>query len=1148
MESYIVNQKQLFNDGWMFAKSDLFQIHPINLDFSVIDIPHDWLIHNTQQLYENSIGWYKKNFINPNVKQTFVYFEGVYMDTEVYVNQQLVGEWKYGYSSFEFNISDYLVAGENEILVKVVHQSPNSRWYSGAGIYRNVWLITRADQYIPTNGIYVSSKKRDHDWVLAIETTLCINTNVQITHTLFYEDEIIAYSTVQATPELQNPLKTELIVKNPHLWSPDTPYLYTITTKMTNLSDTLENKEVFEKITTQIGFREIQFDPNDGLFLNGKPLKLQGVCEHHDLGALGAAFNREALKRRLILLKELGVNAIRVAHNMPAPDFMDLTDELGFLVISEAFDMWALPKTKFDYARFFSHWYKKDVKSWVERDRNHPSLMLWSIGNEIYDTHVNDKGSIITQQLMEQVWLYDPYHNAQVTLCSNYMPWEHAQKCADIVKIVGYNYGEKYYRQHHDQHPDWVIYGSETSSIVQSRGIYHFPLEASILADDDEQCSSLGNSSTSWGARSYEQCIITEQTTPFSLGQFLWTGFDYLGEPTPYHTKNSYFGMLDTATFKKDAFYLYQSVWTSYKTNPMIHIIPLYWDFNPGQIIDVRVCSNAPYYELYFNDEIVESYHSESAPKNSLFGWWKIPYTPGELKAIAYDHDGNIIATCIRKSFLDAHEIQLVPDRLSLRANGTDLLFLEINVLDILGNPVGNATNRIQIKVTGNGRLIGIDNGDSTDYDQFKGTSKRLFSGKLMAIIASTLHPGTIEVDVSSIGIVGKKLSLQSLPVRQESLRGISAIEKNDYLHILTGSMDEIPVRKIEILCPSGTTLNLSKQELILHAHIKPENATYQDIEWSVVNLAGIPINLAKIEPLEHNMHNARLTAYGDGSFRVRCTSKNGTNKIRLISEIECSAEGFGTAFKNPFQFISAGLYDFHEGEITNGNEKGVATSRDSQSLFGFDNLDFGTDGSDIITIPIFALSNEPYPLEIWGKNHDGLQNELIATVIYQKESKWNVYQAETYKLEKRLRGIYSIFFVTHKKMHIKGFIFERQNRTLSRIYATECDRIYGDTFQISDKCVKNIGNNVSLEFHSLHFTSKSVNRLLIYGRSPQERNTIHIQFSNEQELKNLTIEFLYSEEYSLKEFPIDTVMGIYHVTFLFLPGSNFDFGWFQFQ
>lgn len=392
---------------------------------------------------------------------------------------------------------------------------------------------------------------------------------------------------------------------------------------------------------------------------------------------------------------------------MPAPELMDLADEMGFLVLSEAFDMWERPKTTYDYARFFGEWAYRDVKSWVKRDRNHPSLLMWSIGNEIYDTHADERGQEITRMLMNYVREFDPKGNAQITIASNYMAWENAQKCADILKIAGYNYAEHLYYKHHKEHPDWVIFGSETSSVVQSRGVYHFPFEQAILSDEDEQCSALGNSTVSWGAKSVEACIIAERDTPFSLGQFIWTGFDYIGEPTPYHTKNSYFGQLDTATFKKDSFYIFQAAWTDYKTNPMVHIFP-YWDFNEGQIIDVRVCSNAPRIELQLNGVTIGTHDIDFKHGKQLVGWWKIPYREGELKAIAYDENGNVIATDVKRSFKDARRICLKPDREVLVADGRDLIFVEITVVDENGIEVENASNRVFVNVTGAGSWWGL--------------------------------------------------------------------------------------------------------------------------------------------------------------------------------------------------------------------------------------------------------------------------------------------------------------------------------------------------------------------------------------------------------------------------------------------------------
>ncbi|MDQ1003298.1 beta-galactosidase [Neobacillus niacini] len=1139
-----MNKKVLYNDGWEFAKSSLENTSNTTLAFEPVDLPHDWLIYNTLNLYENSIGWYRKKFLwNKESDEILLCFDGVYMDSTVYVNQKLAGEWKNGYSSFEHNITKQLIEDENEILVKVVHQSPNSRWYSGAGIYRNVWLKERNKNHIITDGIYISTTKNDHGWQVEVDTEVKIYEEVEISHTILYKGKMIAISSEKVAAGT-NPIscnRQSILVDDPYLWSPDEPNLYQIVTTMLLVNQ--GGKEI-ESITQNLGFRTIVLDPNSGFYINGERMKLNGVCEHHDLGALGAAFNKTALKRRFVILKDMGVNSIRTAHNMPAKELMELADQMGILVVSEAFDMWERSKTPYDYARFFKDWAYRDIRSWVMRDRNHPSLIMWSIGNEIYDTHADERGQEVTKMLRAFVLEFDPKENGRVTIGSNYMPWENAQKCADIVKVAGYNYAEKYYHKHHAEHPDWIIYGSETASVVQSRGIYHFPFEKSILADDDEQCSALGNSSTSWGAKSTEACIIADRDAPFSLGQFIWTGFDYIGEPTPYHTKNSYLGQIDTATFKKDSYYIYQAEWTDYKKSPMVHIFP-YWDFNRGQIIDVRVCSNAPKIELQLNGVTIGTHKIDHENGTELVGWWKIPYEEGELKAIAYDEKGKVIATDVKRSFGDVKKIGLHMDKETLHADGTDLIFVEISMEDENGNPVENANNRVHVKVTGAGRLLGLDNGDSTDYDQYKGTSRRLFSGKLMAIVGATLDPGKIKIEVSSKGLESQTLTIESLPAEIQLFEGIAAQTQNQELPCVMGIVEEIPVRKIEIISESGQLFDDTKKEMYIKARLYPENTSYQEVEWSIVTAGGIASNNAKIEP---NGHEARIIALGDGNFRVRCTSKNGTDKTKLISELEFRAEGLGTFYKNPYGFISAGLYDYSKGEVGNGNERGVATARDGETQVGFRDIDFGPYGSDTITIPIFALSSEEYSLQIWEGMPDEEGSELLADVIYQKESKWNVYQEETYRLSKRLRGITSICFVLQKKVHIKGFSFEKNNRAFEQNLVSESDSIYGDTFEITNHGVERIGNNVSLEFEQMNFADEGATKLIIFGRSPIDKNTIHVRFTNQEGENNQLVEFTYSEGYQEQTFNLEKIIGMQKVTFIFLPGSNFDFGWFRFE
>jgi beta-galactosidase len=1139
-----MNTQVLFNDGWTFAKTGLDATDWQGLAFEPVDLPHDWLIRNTRQLYENGIGWYRKTFRwRKNGRRALIRFDGVYQDSTVYVNGRPVGEWKYGYTSFEHDLTGALRDGDNEIVVKVVHQSPNSRWYSGAGIYRNVWLKTRGANWIETDGVYVAIRRQaDGRWLVGIDTEVSLADAAVLTHTIERQGRVIARASGRVEAG-RSAASHELAVDDPLLWHPDEPNLYTLVTEL-RPPDAADGAEPYERVVQRIGFRHIVMDPDEGLIVNGAKMKLNGVCEHHDLGALGAAFNATAMRRRLALLKEMGVNAIRTAHNPPAPELMDLADETGFFVVSEAFDMWERPKTPYDYARFFPEWAAKDVRSWVRRDRNRPSLLMWSIGNEIYDTHADaERGQELTRMLAGLVREHDPKGNAPVTIGSNYMPWPNAQKCAELVDVVGYNYGENLYHRHHAEHPDWIIYGSETASVVHSRGIYRFPYETPVLADDDEQCSALGNSTTSWGAKSPEACIIAERDAPFSLGQFLWTGFDYIGEPTPYHTKNAYFGQLDTATFPKDAYYIYQAAWTDRRKRAVLHLFP-YWDFNPGQIIDVRAATNAPRVELRLNGRSLGVQELDHARGAQLAAWWKVPYEPGVLEAIAYDEEGRVIATAERRSFGDPRRIRLKADKTMLVADGTDLVFIEIGVEDAEGNPVENAVNRVRVNVEGAGRLVGLDNGDSTDYDPYKGVSRRLFSGKLMAIVAAGLETGPVRVEATSPGLEPAALELAAVAPAGGAPVGVSAMMRNREMPVETGCEDEVPVRKIELASAAGRLFGPEKREIVVEARLHPANATYRDVEWRVVNDAGIESNLAKVEA---DGLRAKVTAVGDGVFRLRCMSRNGTDKIRLISTLEFRAEGLGTAYKDPYGFIAGGLYDEAVGEAGNGNERGVATARDGKTVVCWRGIDFGPVGSDTITIPIFALTSEPHALQIWEGMPGEEGAELLADVVYQKPTRWNVYQEETYRLAKTLKGVTSLSIVTHAKMHIKGFSFARRNRAFERNDAASCDHVYGDTFTVAGGAVEEIGNNVSLVFGGMDFGAEGASRIVVCGRSPIDRNTIHIRFAGPDGETTQAIEFTASDGYEERAFDLEPVRGACDVTFVFLPGSRFDFGWFRF-
>ena len=1205
--------KKLFNGGWSFwcgePDQDVSEAGKHLTEFQKVDLPHDWLIADAKNLYRDGCGYYRKSFfLQPKENKRYsLIFEGVYMDTTIWVNEQQAGEWKYGYSTFEIDLTPFVKAGENEILVSVNFRSPNSRWYSGAGIYRDVWFKETSKTYIRENGVYVHTEACEEkdgeapDFLLYADTEIVGDAWDEVRHTLYVKrevepeielpfelllgDEVELAVEAYAGSEKENLCVSEITashsinnnasiyrVKSPNLWDVEHPQLYMLKTEL------CRDGEVLQEEYSQIGFRSIAFDPEQGFLLNGRKVKLNGVCEHHDLGALGAAFHRTAMARKFRILKEMGVNALRGTHNMTAPAVVELADQMGILMISEAFDMWERSKTTYDYARFFNEWSERDVESWVMRDRNHPSVIMFSIGNEIYDTHVDAHGREITVRLRDLVKRYDYRGNAGITIGSNYMPWENAQHCAEEVKLAGYNYGEKYYEEHHKAHPDWVIYGSETSSIVQSRGIYHFPLRASILTEDDEQCSSLGNSPTSWGAKSMERCVCEDRDMDFSMGQFLWTGFDYIGEPTPYHTKNSYFGQVDTAGFPKDAYYVWQSAWTDYRKAPMIHIFP-YWDFNEGQSIDVRVCSNAPFVELFCDGKSCgrQQLTHEKGSGHHIIADYSLPYEKGVLYAVAYDEAGKVTARETKASFGNSAEIVLQASRRAAVANGRDLFFVEIGTRDEKGNPVENAVDRVTVQVEGAGRLVGLDNGDSTDEDSYKGNSRRLFSGKLLAIIETGMIPGAVRIRVSGKGLKSAELVCEAVEIDQmlPFMKGEKAQriyhnfwqdlceetyapgsteliedheerqrerleeeEKQSQKERLDEKQEEIPVRKITLCSPMGQRFSKEQPYLTVEAEIEPKEATDRQLLFRVVDEHGVDSNLVN---LLVQGHTAQLQAMGDGSFYLRCMSRSGTDGIRVISQLEFIVEGMGQAYRNPYELISGSLYTSYQGEVSNGNERGVATARDGETVVTFGNIDFGPVGSDEITMPVFALTSEEYPIRIYEgvPGEEGCQ--LLADVVYQKPSIWNTYQEETYLLAKRVTGINTISIAVRQKIHLKGFVFKKLQKAWLPLNAAEADSVYGDTFTKEERAITGIGNNVTITYAEMDFGEEGTVGIRICGRAPESSNSLHIRFSQgEEEIKQL-VEFPMCGEYTEKAFSLTPVKGKWDVSFVFLPGSCFD-------
>ncbi|MBP1573625.1 MAG: DUF4982 domain-containing protein [Oscillospiraceae bacterium] len=1125
-----MNDVIIFNDNWEFTKTEIDTEYSDSLDWKHVDIPHDWLIFDTDNLYETSRGWYRKSFTYINEqRRVSICFDGVYMDSKVYVNGKLAGEWKYGYSAFEFDITELLREGENLIAVSVDHRAPNSRWYSGAGIFRNVHLKMYNQTHIPSNGIYISASA-DGSLTVTTEVVSPENKPVQnlsVLHKVLDNGKILCEYSYDCTKvEETCNIKLEGVIP----WDIENPYLYILETTL------FDNGEAVHTENTRFGFRTIEFTTDKGFFLNGKHVKLHGACEHHDLGSLGAAFNKHAMRRKLVKFREIGINAIRTSHNMPAKELCELADEMGYLILSEAFDMWEKPKTTYDYARFFPEWVDKDVASWVRRDRNHPCVIGWSIGNEIYDTHASERGQEVTSLLTSLVKQHDPRGNGYVTIGSNYMPWENAQKCADIVKLAGYNYNERLYNEHHKEHPDWMIYGSETSSVVQSRGIYHFPFEKDILSEDDEQCSALGNSRPGFAAKSTETCIADDRDAQFCAGQFIWTGFDYIGEPTPYSTKNSYFGQYDTAGFAKDSAYIFRAEWTDYKKSPFVHVYP-YWDFTEGQIIDVRVVSNAPCVELFLNGKSVGRKNIDHINGRDLSLDVKLPYEKGVLSAVAYDENENVIARDEKRSFTDTASITLTPDKTTMSADGEDLIFVEISALDKDSNPVWNANNRVFVSVTGAGRLVGLDNGDSTDYDNYKTTSRRMFSGKLLAIVAAKKQAGEIVVKASSPSLPDAQITLEAVSTDKD-ISGISAVTENHSYG--EGYENDIPVRKIEIHSDSRH-FTKDNDTITFTAVCYPENAVYKnDIDFRLTTAAGIDTNLAKIVSREGN--SITVKCLGDGEFYVRALCKNGTDKYHILSAVEVSADGIGSATMNPYELVAGGLCT-RSNNVANGIQRGVGFLGKG-SWATFDNVDFGKIGSDTVTVPIFANCTNAVDVRFYdGTYKDG---ELIGDFSYQEKSIWLTYIPNTYKLTKKLTGVHTITVASDNRYDLKGFVFDKPSKETSEISALMNDNIYGDSFTIAEDAVTGIGNNVVLDFGEFDFTDKVPKAIAVTGRSSLELNSIHAVFVSDSE-KRVLLEFEKSESFTERQFELDGISGKCRVSFMFLPGSNFDFKSFRF-
>lgn len=1146
-----------FSLGWLFAecKADT-PLPDADAAFIPVDLPHDWQIRHARDLYRDSTGFYKKRFICrlDGGRRLAVRFNGAYMDTTVFVNEHEAGQWKNGYTPFWFDITDLINEGENELLVRCNLKHPNSRWYSGAGLYRTVELWTMPVLHLIPDGLYAAAREADGArWTVKLRAEVGAAEDIDARgaavefRLIDNEGQRVAAITVPAgewgKPSAPENWRTgceksicmcsaEISVEDPALWSPEQPNVYKIEAALQS-----SGGEDLDTLETPFGFRTVEMKSDSGLWINHKRVILHGVNMHHDLGCLGSAFETDAVERQLCILHDMGANAIRTGHTLPDRAVMDMADTKGFLIDSEIFDCWRQSKNPYDYARFFDEWQERDVAAWIRRDRNHPSLLLWSLGNEIYDMHAGQDGNATLKMLLAEVKEHDPFGNGIPTFGSNYLPWANTQKCADIIKCVGYNYGENLFEEHHKAHPDWAIYTSESASVVQSRGIYRFPLSQPVLADDDLQCSSLGNSRTSWGSGSVDAALLSDRKYPFIAGQFLWTGFDYIGEPTPYHTRTSYFGMIDTAGFEKDAYYICQSAWLDPERHPMVHLFP-YWDYNEGEIIDVRACTNLDSVELFCNGESMGRRTVDLSEGYTVT--WQVPYRPGVISVTAYDRDGVSRAADSRSSFGDSAALRITADKTEISGDGRALSFLTIDTVDANGIPVDNANNRVTVEVNGAGVLVGLDNGDSSDTCEYQTSCRDLFSGKLLAVVSGSGKEGAIDITVKSPGLKSASISLKALPFADSVRHRLSPLPAE--------GADDIYVRKLEL---SADRVRLTPAETAARVSAKRFPAAQgrhfgEDIEWRLTDTRGIPSTNATIQI---DGDTATVTALGDGIIHVRAMVKNARSAPQVISQLTLTPVGFEELNKNPYEFVFGGRFDAKYGDVGNGNEHGVSTARTGRSWVMFNSLDFGPDGADEVELPIFALTSDAVSLRFWQGKPGASESVMIGERVYHKPMQWNTYQTETFRLDKRLTGITSFAIETDTKMHIKGFRFNAYSRAYDCINAGDCSSIYGDSYEISNHKVLNIGNNVSLVFDRMDFGDTGTSGVYITGRSNLPSNTIHLLFDKEDGTppERRKLEFTSQPEWGEQKFTFNCVTGRRRVTFLFLPGTQFDFESFKF-
>jgi len=771
-----------FNNNWKFLLGDDTSAYKYNYNdkhWRCLNLPHDWSIEGEFSeknpagvgggALPGGIGWYRKEFKIPTSWQNskiFIDFDGIYRNSSVWINGHFLGFRPYGYISFRYDLTPYIKFGEKNIIaVKVDNsQQPNSRWYSGSGIYRNVWLVKTNQLFVDQWGTFITTPEVDSTSA-SIVVKLKLRNEANKSKKVNVENIIInnkgnvlisnLTKNVKIDKESSIELTDKFIISNPELWSVSNPVLYTIITNV------YENNKKIDEYKTPFGIRFFWFDKDSGFYLNGKPMKILGVCNHHDLGCLGAAINTRAIERQLEILKEMGCNAIRTSHNPPAPELLDLCDKMGFLVMDEAFDIWKISKTKYDYSLYWNEWYEKDLTDMILRDRNHPSIIIWSIGNEVMEQW-DTSGIYWTKKLVSIVKSLDTTRPVTAACNPPSFIFNNVTK-ANALDLIGYNYAHKEWEKFHELFPECKFIATETNSALATRGHYDMPSDSIRRwpkrwdlpfneGNPDNTVSSYDNVSAPWGSTHTETWQLIKKYK-FLSGMFIWTGFDYLGEPTPYSwpSRSSYFGIIDLAGFPKDAYYFYKSEWTD---KPVLHIFP-HWNWQEGQIIDVWAYTNCDEVELFLNDKSLGTKHKNGIDTFHIM--WRIKYEPGTLKAIG-KKQGKIILTKEIKTADKPAKIILEPDRNIIKADGKDLSFVTVKITDKEGNLVPYADNLIKFEVKGSGFIVGVDNGSQTSHEPFKASQRKAFNGMCLVVIQSNGKKGKITLKATS-----EKLQPQSI-------------------------------------------------------------------------------------------------------------------------------------------------------------------------------------------------------------------------------------------------------------------------------------------------------------------------------------------------------------------------------------------------